>query len=99
VRLGGLTLPAAGGAYFRLLPYALVRAGLREAAARGRPGTFYVHPWEYDADQPVFPVGPATRLRHYGNLKGVWGRLERLLGEFRFTSILANLDAGVRSAA
>src|SRR5690606_28847256 len=46
VQVFGRTLPAAGGAYFRLLPYALVRTALSEAEARGRSGTFYSHPWE-----------------------------------------------------
>jgi polysaccharide deacetylase family protein (PEP-CTERM system associated) len=83
----GLNLPAAGGAYFRLLPYALVRAALRDAERRGAPGTFYLHPWEYDADQPRFAVSALTRIRHYGGLDRTWSRLERLLGEFRFTSV------------
>ena len=83
----GLNLPAAGGAYFRLLPYALVRAALRDAERRGVPGTFYLHPWEYDPDQPRFAVKPLTRIRHYGGLSRTWSRLERLLSEFRFTSI------------
>jgi len=83
----GMNLPAAGGAYFRLLPYALVRAALRDAEQRGVPATFYVHPWEYDAAQPRFAVPPLTRVRHYGGLARMWGRLERLLEDFRFTSI------------
>ena len=85
----GVNLPAAGGAYFRLLPYALVRAALRDAEGRGQPGTFYVHPWEYDPDQPRFNVPALTRVRHYGGLGHTWARLERLLSEFRFTSIAA----------
>lgn len=83
----GVTLPAAGGAYFRLLPYALVRAALRDAEERGVPGTFYLHPWEYDSGQPRFEVPMLTRVRHYGGLARLWGRLERLMREFQFTSI------------
>ena len=94
----GLNLPAAGGAYFRLLPYGLVRAALHSAERRGHPGTFYVHPWEYDPEQPRFDVPALTRVRHYGGLSGTWERLERLLGEFRFSSIAAGLPA-IESAA
>jgi polysaccharide deacetylase family protein (PEP-CTERM system associated) len=83
----GVNLPAAGGAYFRLLPYALVRAALRDAERRGVPATFYLHPWEYDVDQPRFAVSALTRIRHYGGLHRTWSRLQRLLSEFRFTSI------------
>lgn len=99
LRRVGVNLPAAGGAYFRLLPYALVRAALRDAERRGVPGTFYVHPWEYDPGQPRFEVGWLTRVRHYGGLARVWGRLDRLLGEFRFTCIAASHSLRTAAAA
>ena len=83
----GTNLPAAGGAYFRLLPVGLVRAALRDAERRGASATFYVHPWEYDPGQPRFDVPLLTRIRHYGGLGRLWSRLEALLSEFRFTSI------------
>jgi len=89
LRRAGINLPAAGGAYFRLLPYALTRTALRESAAHGVPGTFYVHPWEVDPEQPRLPVSWFTRARHYGGLHRTVPRLERLLGEFRFTSVRA----------
>ena len=92
LRVAAASLPAAGGAYFRLLPYALVRAALRSAESRSVPATFYIHPWEFDPGQPRLPVPPLTRLRHYGRLGGVWPRLERLLSEFRFTAIADALD-------
>ena len=92
LRLGSATLPAAGGAYFRLLPYGLVRAALRSAGSRSMPATFYIHPWEYDPGQPRLPVPALTRVRHYGGLAGVWPRLERLLRDFRFGAIADALD-------
>jgi polysaccharide deacetylase family protein (PEP-CTERM system associated) len=94
----GLRLPAGGGAYFRLLPYGVVRAALRQCEERGIPGTFYIHPWELDPDQPRVDVPWLTRLRHYGGLPRVRARLERLLGEFRFEAIGTTLGAS-RSAA
>jgi polysaccharide deacetylase family protein (PEP-CTERM system associated) len=87
LRLLGANLPAAGGGYFRLFPYALVSSALREAEGRGVPGTFYIHPWEVDPGQPRFDVSLATRVRHYGGLQRTIPRLERLLSEFSFTSI------------
>jgi polysaccharide deacetylase family protein (PEP-CTERM system associated) len=98
LRVGSMTLPAAGGAYFRLLPYALVRAALRSAESRSVPATFYIHPWEYDPGQPRLPVPPLTRIRHYGRLAGVWPRLERLLSDFRFMAIADSLVANDRAA-
>jgi polysaccharide deacetylase family protein (PEP-CTERM system associated) len=88
-----LTLPAGGGAYFRIFPYALVRSALLECQNRGVPGTFYIHPWEIDPDQPRLPVPTLERWRHYWGLQRTSERLERLLSEFRFRSILETLDS------
>lgn len=84
LKMLGLRIPASGGAYFRLLPYALVRSALRQRERLGEAGTFYIHPWEVDPDQPRVPLPPHTRLRHYGGLGRTRARLERLLDEFRF---------------
>lgn len=89
LRVLGMTLPAAGGAYFRILPPALVHAALRQAAGRGVPGTFYIHPWEWDPGQPLFDVPMLTRVRHYGRLAGVLGRLASALRTHRWSSISA----------
>lgn len=93
-RVGGVNLPAAGGAYFRLLPYGLVRSALRDCARRGVPGTFYIHPWETDVHQPRLDVPWLTRVRHYGGLHRTTRRLDRLLSEFRFTSIAPDFGLG-----
>ena len=88
----GMRLPAAGGAYFRLLPYGFVQAAFRQSARRGVPGTFYIHPWEVDPTQPRFAVRWFTRLRHYGGLRRTARQLTRLLTEVRFTTMR---DTGV----
>lgn len=81
----GVQVPVSGGGYFRLLPYAVTRAGLRQINEKARrPFTFYLHPWEVDPDQPRVKVGFVSRFRHYTNLKRCEPRLRRLLGEFRF---------------
>ena len=87
----GMRLPAGGGAYFRLFPYGLVQAALRDCERRGVPGTFYIHPWELDAGQPRFPVPWTTRIRHYSGLDRTDARLDRLLREFRFTTMAATV--------
>lgn len=87
LRRWGITLPAAGGAYFRLFPYTLVREALRDSARRGVPGTFYVHSWEVDPEQPRLDLPWCVQARHYGGLAGTPARLERLLSEFTFTSV------------
>ncbi len=75
----------AGGGYFRLLPYGLTRAGMRQINEKARsPFAFYLHPWEVDPGQPRIPAPLKSRLRHYTNLDVCEARLERLIGEFGF---------------
>lgn len=83
----GVRLPAAGGGYLRQFPLLLIQRAFREHARAGHPGMFYIHPWEIDPDQPRLPVGWTTRVRHYRGLDRTLPRLERLLTEFRFTSV------------
>jgi len=91
--IAGVRVPAAGGGYFRQLPYGLAARALREHGALGLPAMFYIHPWEIDPDQPRFPVDPMTRMRHYGGLNRTMPRLERLLSQFRFTSVARRFGA------
>ena len=91
----GMRLPAAGGGYFRHFPYALTHEAFRQHTARGVSGTFYVHPWEIDEDQPRVAVRWLTRVRHYGGLGVTLPRLERLLAEFRFTSVARRIGCGL----
>jgi polysaccharide deacetylase family protein (PEP-CTERM system associated) len=86
VRMGSRNLPAGGGGYFRLLPYAASRWLLRQVNERdGRPAMFYCHPWEIDAAQPRVPgVDAKSRFRHYVNLDRTEGRLARLMRDFRW---------------
>jgi polysaccharide deacetylase family protein (PEP-CTERM system associated) len=83
----GRRIPCSGGGYFRLYPYATTRWLMRRCNEQGRAVIFYLHPWEVDPMQPrVRGMSLSTRLRHYNNLAKTEERLERLLGEFAFTS-------------
>ena len=70
-RVFGRNLPAGGGGYFRLAPYALSRWAInRVNRVDRRPAIFYFHPWEIDPQQPrVNGIGLKTRFRHYVNLE------------------------------
>jgi polysaccharide deacetylase family protein (PEP-CTERM system associated) len=91
LRLWGVNIPAAGGAYLRLLPRALVRSALAESGRRGVPATFYIHPWELDPEQPRLTNSWATRFRHYGGLGRTSARVQALLDEFQFQPIADTL--------
>jgi len=86
VRMFGNNLPAGGGGYFRLLPYALSRWSIRRINGVDRmPAMFYFHPWEVDPEQPrVDGVGAKARFRHYVNLGRMEARLSALLADFRW---------------
>lgn len=99
LRWMGNTLPAAGGAYFRILPAGMVERALEAAQSRGMPGTFYIHPWEFDPAIPPVGEGPLTALRMRLGTRGVWGRVERLLDRFRFRPMEETLADFTRSAA
>ena len=85
VAFAGQRLPLCGGGYFRLLPYAAIRTGLRHLNRHEKqPAIVYIHPWEIDPDQPRLPVRGLNRFRHYVNLRRTAGKLERLLDDFSF---------------
>ena len=87
--LWGRNLPAAGGGYFRLLPYVLSRWMLdRVNQQDGQACIFYFHPWELDTAQPRVPgLDARTRFRHYLNLGRMQPRLQRLLGDFHWDRV------------
>ncbi len=86
LRLAGRNLPASGGGYFRLLPYALSRWMLAQVnRVEGEAAVFYFHPWELDPTQPrIAGIGRKTQFRHYLNLHRTEARLTRLLADFRW---------------
>ena len=84
----GRTLPASGGAYFRLLPYELVRLGMKQAESRGASGMFYTHPWEMDGWAPDVAASKLQMWRTFARRQGTWGRMTRLFGEFRFGRLM-----------
>ena len=85
VKVGRMTLPIAGGGYFRLFPYALTRWGIRRLNYREQqPATVYLHPWEIDPAQPRIAAGRLSRFRHYLNLSSTETRLRHLLQDIAF---------------
>ena len=85
-RLFSTNIPAGGGGYFRLMPYALSRWLIRRVnSCDEESAIFYFHPWEIDPEQPrVKGLDPKSRFRHYVNLERTAGRLRLLLRDFRW---------------
>lgn len=84
VQMMGRKLPAGGGGYFRLLPYALSRWMMAKVNQDDRqPALFYFHPWEIDPDQPrPEGIGAKSRFRHYVNIERMESRIEALARDF-----------------
>jgi polysaccharide deacetylase family protein (PEP-CTERM system associated) len=86
-RLGGTNLPIGGG-FFRLVPEALVSGAIASVnRLDGQPAVLYIHPWEFDPDQPRPPMSWLHRFRHYVGIAGAERKLRALLRRFRFASI------------
>jgi polysaccharide deacetylase family protein (PEP-CTERM system associated) len=93
----GTNLPVGGG-FFRLFPAALLREAIASVNRRDRqPLVLYVHPWEFDPDQPRPAMPWAHRFRHYVGLAGAERKLAALLAAFRFTTIEAALAPVTRA--
>ncbi len=84
VRMGQRNLPAGGGGYFRLFPYAMSRWMMQQVNQRdGQPAIFYFHPWEIDPGQPrPDGINLKTRFRHYVNMEKMDGRIRALTRDF-----------------
>lgn len=92
--LGSYRLPVAGGGYFRIFPLGLTCHAIRKMNAAGRPAVVYLHPWEFDPDQPRWPgVGRLTRLRHHAGIGRNFTKLTQLVERFRFGSAAEVLEA------
>ena len=86
-KLLGQVIPVAGGGYFRLYPYWLSRFFYRSINKHKQSFVFYMHPWEIDPDQPRVKASRLSEFRHYNNLDKCEERLNRLLTNFRFTTM------------
>ncbi|KQX22721.1 XrtA system polysaccharide deacetylase [Sphingomonas sp. Root1294] len=87
-RLGGRIVAAGGGGFFRLFPYAFSRWAIRQVNGERHPAVFYFHPWEIDPGQPRVADAPLkSKLRHYARLGAMEGKLERVIGDFRWDRI------------
>lgn len=80
--------PVGGGAYLRLFPYRYTAAGIRQInRTEQEPACIYTHPWELDPDQPRVTNGLVSRLRTYGGLGSMQGKLRQMFQDFEFSAL------------
>jgi hypothetical protein len=91
-RFAGVNLPIGGG-FFRLFPARLLRAAIKDVNGRdGAAVVLYVHPWEFDPEQPRPPMTWRQRFRHYTGIASAERKLAQVLAEFRFGAIDTAFD-------
>lgn len=81
-----------GGGYLRLFPYPLIRRWLRQANERGEHAILYIHPHDADVDQPRLPMPLKRRFKCYCNLHTTLDKLDRLLGDFEWSTAIDVID-------
>ena len=88
VRFFGKNIPIAGGGYLRLFPVKLTKWAIRRINEReGQPAIIYVHPWEFDPEQPRIKGHTLSLFRHYINLDTTEKKISSLLDSFSFGTI------------
>jgi polysaccharide deacetylase family protein (PEP-CTERM system associated) len=92
-KLGRWTLPVTGGGYLRQLPLEYQKRCLQSLQQQGQTSLLYIHPWEFDPEQPRLqaPLGP--RIRHYRGLSATAERMQNLLKFLRFGTVTEALAA------
>lgn len=83
-RFGPKKICYSGGGYLRLLPAPLIRRGVEQEAAAGRPTVVYLHPRDFAPDCPRVPMPPHRRFKCYVGLKSTTPKLESLLKRYRW---------------
>ncbi|EKD37781.1 MAG: Polysaccharide deacetylase [uncultured bacterium] len=89
--LPGLTVPIAGGVYFRVLPFFLTRWAIGRKIGRGQPVGTYFHPYDIDTGQERFMHPDLGEKKHLNMLMyigraKVLSRLAALHTSFPFTT-------------
>jgi polysaccharide deacetylase family protein (PEP-CTERM system associated) len=86
-------LPFSGGLPLRLTPYFYVFGKIRRLNRAGLPALVYVHPWEFDLEQPRLPLPWSRWFMHYFNLAATQRKLAGLLRHLRFAPVREVLGA------
>jgi len=88
-KIGPYNLPVSGGGYMRLMNYNFLKWMLSRVNGREKsPFILYMHPWEFDPEQPIPERIPyLRRLRHTIGIRTMEKKLKQLLQDFQFAPI------------
>lgn len=82
-----------GGGYFRLIPGNVFNLGVNFILKRSEAYIFYIHPWEFDPDQPkINGISSFLKFRHYYNLNNTLKKFQNFLNTFKNYNFLSCLE-------
>jgi polysaccharide deacetylase family protein (PEP-CTERM system associated) len=79
-----IRIPFSGGFYFRMLPYTLIKNGIRRTNKEGYPAVSYFHLHDVDTEYPRLIKGFKERFIVYANQERCKDKFEKMLHDFRF---------------
>jgi polysaccharide deacetylase family protein (PEP-CTERM system associated) len=79
-----IRIPFSGGFYFRMLPYALIKSGIRRTNKEGYPAVTYFHLHDVDTEYPRLIKGLKESFIVYANQKRCKEKFYKMLHDFRF---------------
>jgi polysaccharide deacetylase family protein (PEP-CTERM system associated) len=91
---GPAKLCYSGGGYLRLWPRWMIRRGVEQEAAAGRPTVIYLHPRDFAPDCPRVPMPPHRRFKCYVGMRSTERKLRVLLTDYRWDTCAAVLELG-----
>jgi peptidoglycan-N-acetylglucosamine deacetylase len=87
VRCFGENLPFTGGLPMRLAPYVYILSKVRQLNRNGRSALVYLHPWEFDPEQPRINLPWSRKFMHYFNLSATPRKFGGLLRHLRLAPV------------
>ena len=86
LRILGRNVPFGGGGYLRIFPLWFTQWAIKRFNKEGLPAIIYMHPWEFDPDQPKLNLGWLQTKRHYYHIEHNYAKLAALLDRHPWTS-------------
>jgi len=87
VRIKNKNIPFGGGGYLRLLPLWFTQWGIKKFNQEGNPAIIFMHPWEFDPEQPRVKLNKLQSFRHYGRIQKNQAKLSNLLKNFKWMAM------------
>lgn len=83
-----------GGGYMRLLPLSLIKQGIDQEAAQGRPTVVYLHPRDFAPDCPKVKMPPHRYFKCYVGTATTEGKLRSILKHYKWSTCEDAINVG-----